>query len=60
MFVNFISATPQAASAMTPSVFMYSTPQGIVYAPATASIQDKQIFNFQQIPTALSQQVDTG
>ena len=45
---------------MTPSVFMYSTPQGIVYAPATASVQDKQIFNFQQIPQALSQPMDTG
>ncbi|WAR20637.1 SRF-like protein [Mya arenaria] len=33
--------------AMTPSVFMYQTPQGIVYAPATGTMQDKTIFNLQ-------------
>ncbi|XP_045180458.2 serum response factor-like [Mercenaria mercenaria] len=56
--VNVLNTgTHQAASALTPSVFMYQTPQGIVYAPATGPIQDKTIFNFQQPATALS---DTG
>ena len=60
MFYNIlccILGTQQTAPALTPSVFMYQTPQGIVYAPAPGSIQDKTIFNFPQSATALS---DTG
>lgn len=44
----YISVTAQTSQAMTPSVFMYQTPQGIVYAPATGPMQDKAIFSFQQ------------
>ncbi|XP_052770127.1 serum response factor-like isoform X1 [Mya arenaria] len=39
--------TQSGQQAMTPSVFMYQTPQGIVYAPATGTMQDKTIFNLQ-------------
>ncbi|VDH94984.1 serum response factor, partial [Mytilus galloprovincialis] len=49
-------STP-SATAMTPGVVMYQTPQGIVYAPTTATLQDRQVFNFQQPaqPLSLSQ-----
>nr|AJS14994.1 serum response factor [Pinctada imbricata] len=43
-----------ATQAMTPGVVMYQTPQGIVYAPTAATLQDRSIFNFQQPATALS------
>jgi len=33
---------------MTPSVFMYQTPQGIVYAPANGTLNDKTLISFQQ------------
>ncbi|KAL3874948.1 hypothetical protein ACJMK2_037897 [Sinanodonta woodiana] len=49
-----IATSTQGTTTLTPSVVMYQTPQGIVYAPATASIQDRQIFNFQQPATAFS------
>lgn len=46
-----------SATAMTPGVVMYQTPQGIVYAPTTATLQDRAVFNFQQSaqPLSLSQ-----
>lgn len=49
-------STP-SATAMTPGVVMYQTPQGIVYAPTTATLQDRPVFNFQQPaqPLSLSQ-----
>lgn len=50
----------QVSQAITPSVFMYQTPQGIVYAPATGPIQDKAIFSFQQPTQTLAvSQTDT-
>ncbi|KAL4238573.1 hypothetical protein ACF0H5_003280 [Mactra antiquata] len=60
--VNVINAaTQQGVPALTPSVFMYQTPQGIVYAPATGTLQDKTLLNFSQATTALSaSQNDTG
>lgn len=54
-------STQQAATALTPSVFMYQTPQGFVYAPATGPLPDKTVFNFTQPATALSgAQIETG
>lgn len=48
IFFILVQVTSQGNQALTPSVFMYQTPQGIVYAPATGTIQDKAIFSFQQ------------
>jgi len=50
-----IVGNTQSSAALTPGVVMYQTPQGIVYAPTTATLQDRSVFNFQQQATALSQ-----
>ncbi|KAL5007917.1 hypothetical protein ScPMuIL_013498 [Solemya velum] len=49
----------QAGTAVTPGVVMYQTAQGIVYAPTTATLQDRSIFNFQQQGDQQGQQVIT-
>ncbi|XP_046567376.1 serum response factor-like [Haliotis rubra] len=46
-----------SGNAMTPGIVMYQTPQGVVYATPTATLQDRgTIFNFQQPATAISMQ----
>ncbi|XP_021351453.1 uncharacterized protein LOC110449135 isoform X2 [Mizuhopecten yessoensis] len=55
--------TQQSSSGLTPGLVMYQTPQGIVYAPTTATLQDRSVFNFQQPATSLSiptQQTEGG
>ncbi|XP_041353158.1 serum response factor-like isoform X2 [Gigantopelta aegis] len=51
-----ILSTSSSGSGMltTPGIVMYQTPQGVVYATPTASLQDRTIFNFQQPATAIS------
>ncbi|XP_033734099.1 serum response factor-like [Pecten maximus] len=49
-----VTPTTQTSSGLTPGLVMYQTPQGIVYAPTTATLQDRSVFNFPQPATSLS------
>ncbi|XP_069117171.1 serum response factor-like [Argopecten irradians] len=49
-----LTPTTQTSGGLTPGLVMYQTPQGIVYAPTTATLQDRSVFNFPQPATSLS------